>query len=54
MISNREARDFLHVSSHDVIKRIFQSIALETAGMNKGRKYKLSIELLDRAYISDR
>jgi hypothetical protein len=47
-ISNREARDYLHVSSQDTMKRLFHSIEIETVGINKGRKYKLSLEVLNR------
>ncbi|MGM7724146.1 nuclease-related domain-containing protein [Metabacillus sp. Hm71] len=47
-ICNREAREFLNVSSQDVMKRILNSMALETVGINKGRRYKLKIEVLSR------
>jgi Nuclease-related domain len=47
-INNREARDYLIIPSNDVVKRLFHTIAFETVGINKGRKYKLSLEVLNR------
>ncbi|MGM0877194.1 MAG: nuclease-related domain-containing protein [Bacillota bacterium] len=46
-ISNKEAKDFLIVSSNDVIKRILPTISTEFVGKNKGRRYKLSFEHLN-------
>lgn len=47
-INNQEARDYLNVPSNDVMKRIFQSLDVEMVGLNKGRKYKLSLDVLNR------
>jgi ribosomal protein L37AE/L43A len=41
-ITNEEAREFLHCSSPDTIKRILCSLQLPTSGKTKSRKYSLT------------